>query len=730
MISTTTTTTTTTTTVLLSDTIPIINNKRKYDDLSSSPISGIITNNNDNNSNTFNLDFDSVLSTNVATSSYTYLSSAYICKHVTWLVKAELIKNMYYIGQSLKLSQELIHKAVYYLDQCLLQFDGISAKNSNPLFVCSLVTDNLDRDHKRKWLAAACIYLAGKMESRNHYLDSHQLAEIFIQDNNASPQELADLARDIENRELLILDLIKCGAYIDTSFTVLNRLFLEYLGKPTLSQYCNVFMQCSVLLNIFALDKRALDHSHTCIALCGLFIVLNNRASVYTKALNKMKNQETLLPTEEFKKCYSDMVRFNVPKLYNEDYTPVFVGPQFNGNGNGNNLNLAPAPALKVESSANILDCHWIYAQYYNPNLFPIFTDILKKEYLSPEEPLPCNVPNLHRSVSPFSKELKCRFSDPKKLNLQPVGKGGFGNVFLVTHESTTNMPLRKSIALKVSIEQTNARDGGLDPSIVRELAAFAHLGDNDNIVKVYGIKIEPETFKVWIEMDAYSLTVTKLINNTRTFFSNTRKTRKDAKHAVEPIITDKNMIKTIFRGIVNGLYHMHRNGRSHRDLTPDNVLLDDSDPNNLIPKIIDMGLSQTSNSHNNMLSPNVTMHWYRAPELLFAKNPKDYNPSAIDIWALGVIFSFLLTLRPIFYGETCLEVMSSLIAILGNPTVQEIPALASLGFTFQPVKPAGLQCITKDVRALDLISKMLVYDATKRITCLQVLQHPYFRDD
>ena len=66
--------------------------------------------------------------------------------------------------------------------------------------------------------------------------------------------------------------------------------------------------------------------------------------------------------------------------------------------------------------------------------------------------------------------------------------------------------------------------------------------------------------------------------------------------------------------------------------------------------KIADMGFARLFNSPLRPLAdldPVVVTFWYRSPELLLGAR---HYTKAIDIWAIGCIFSELLTYEPIFH--------------------------------------------------------------------------------
>lgn len=98
---------------------------------------------------------------------------------------------------------------------------------------------------------------------------------------------------------------------------------------------------------------------------------------------------------------------------------------------------------------------------------------------------------------------------------------------------------------------------------------------------------------------------------------------------------------------ICDGLYFLHNNGIIHRDLSPNNVMLDETGR----CKLIDFGLSRFANR------PHVTQYgtWvgtptYFSPE--HAKRDPDLLCPQSDLYSLGVIAFELFTGRPPFKNE------------------------------------------------------------------------------
>ena len=90
------------------------------------------------------------------------------------------------------------------------------------------------------------------------------------------------------------------------------------------------------------------------------------------------------------------------------------------------------------------------------------------------------------------------------------------------------------------------------------------------------------------------------------------------------------------FSQYINGLQYLHHNGICHRNIRPDNILLDE---NNEKLKIIDFGLS-TTYSKNELLNSPVGEIIYAPPEMHLSEK---YSGELIDIWNSGLVLYFMV---------------------------------------------------------------------------------------
>jgi mitogen-activated protein kinase 1/3 len=187
---------------------------------------------------------------------------------------------------------------------------------------------------------------------------------------------------------------------------------------------------------------------------------------------------------------------------------------------------------------------------------------------------------------------------------------------------------------------------------------------------------------------------------------------------------------------LVVGINYLHSANVIHRDLKPQNILVN----KDCQIKICDFGLGrglpeegEEGGDDPSNLTEYVTTRWYRAPEVILC--PSKYS-KAMDIWSIGCIFAELMARCPLFRGENYLDQIKKINDILGSPSendmsyisdpqarkfITDLPKTNKIPFNqiFPKANPL----------AIDLLEKMLCFNPKFRINIEECLNHPYFKE-
>ncbi|KAK9456538.1 kinase-like domain-containing protein [Dipodascopsis uninucleata] len=159
----------------------------------------------------------------------------------------------------------------------------------------------------------------------------------------------------------------------------------------------------------------------------------------------------------------------------------------------------------------------------------------------------------------------------------------------------------------------------------------------------------------------------------------------------------DEEQCRLYFRDLILGIEYLHSQGTVHRDIKPDNLLLNDEN----VLKIVDFGVSEIFEKDNDAMTTAAGTPAFQAPELC-AVPRVDYSGRAADIWAMGVTLYYLAFGRLPFEKQNIIELYSSI-----QYDEIEIPETAS-----------------PELR--DLLQLLLIKDFKSRITMPKLRVHPW----
>ncbi|KAL7640207.1 UNVERIFIED_CONTAM: hypothetical protein RMT77_009621 [Armadillidium vulgare] len=289
-----------------------------------------------------------------------------------------------------------------------------------------------------------------------------------------------------------------------------------------------------------------------------------------------------------------------------------------------------------------------------------------------------------------------------KYLKIEKIGEGTYGVVY-----KAQDVVSGRIVALK-KIRLENESDG-VPSTALREISLLKEL-DHDSIVRLLDV-VHAEK-KLYLVFEYLNQDLKKLFD-------------AGPKEGL-PL----NLVRSYMHQLLDGIAFCHSHRILHRDLKPQNLLID----NEGSIKLADFGLARAFGLPVRAYTHEVITLWYRAPEILLGS--KSYCIS-VDIWSLGCIFAEMMTKKPLFPGDSEIDQLFRIFRILGTPTEKDWPGVSLLPdfkSSFPRWEIDSTQVIKRLVSRLDeegqdLLIQMLTYYPRQRISARSALNHPFFRD-
>ena len=280
----------------------------------------------------------------------------------------------------------------------------------------------------------------------------------------------------------------------------------------------------------------------------------------------------------------------------------------------------------------------------------------------------------------------------------QKLGEGTYGAVF-----RAFNIKTKEVVALK--LVRMDQEDDGIPANSLREISLLRSM-NHVNIIHLQEVSCEDG--RITMVLDYMERDLRRYLD---------RQKNKQ---------TDPRLICSYSFQLLCGIYYLHRNGIIHKDIKPENLLIDRTG----YLKIGDFGNARICHRPFQSFEGNESFFWYYAPELLFAKHPFDFP---VDIWSCGCTIAEMVRKCPLFNGDSNIDQLIQIIKLLGMPSEEDWEGFKDYLPSDFPIPSENAPEFSKffpeetDPDLLDLLSGLLQMNPQKRLTAEQAVHHKYF---
>jgi serine/threonine protein kinase len=299
----------------------------------------------------------------------------------------------------------------------------------------------------------------------------------------------------------------------------------------------------------------------------------------------------------------------------------------------------------------------------------------------------------MEEKQKPKHKQIK--LYDQVYEKVEKISSGTYGKVYKVI--------LKKDPSKIYALKMYSNFQEGMDVTALREILILKEIS-HPNIVKM--IDIFYNINSLYVQYEYIDTELSHLIY----------KMKLEPKH-----------IKNLFYQFLLGLSEIHKNCILHRDLKPQNLLVN----NKGILKIADFGLARFISSPGRTMTKNVISDWYRPPEIFFGAKLYSFS---IDVWSAGCILGEMALREPLFADNSEIGILTKIFSLLGVPDSSSWADAEQLEhyklFDNGDVVTIKKKFINFSPLGIDLLEKMIVLDPNKRISIKDALEHPYFNEE
>eukprot|EP00088_Acartia_fossae_P035761 TRINITY_DN3688_c0_g1_i10.p1 TRINITY_DN3688_c0_g1~~TRINITY_DN3688_c0_g1_i10.p1 ORF type:complete len:325 (-),score=39.79 TRINITY_DN3688_c0_g1_i10:466-1440(-) len=294
---------------------------------------------------------------------------------------------------------------------------------------------------------------------------------------------------------------------------------------------------------------------------------------------------------------------------------------------------------------------------------------------------------------------------------IEKIGEGAYGVVYKAMDKITQQFVALKKIRLDTEHE-------GVPSTAMREIALLKEL-EHPAVVELLDVVFSNQAMYMVFEY------LDKDLKRQLDDYVLKRKSRDPGYVGGLP----EPVVKSYLQQIAAGLAYCHSHSVLHRDMKPQNLLVDSEGH----IKLADFGLARSFRIPSRTLTHEVITMWYRPPEILLGSQ---HYSTPVDIWSLGCIFYEMLMKSPLYAGDSEIDQLFRIFRSLGTPTEESwpgvfmLPEYKSVFPNWQgkdPYKILDADKYSHDAR--DILAKMLVYAPEERISAKECLMHPYLKD-
>eukprot|EP00245_Coleochaete_scutata_P009911 TRINITY_DN336_c0_g1_i2.p1 TRINITY_DN336_c0_g1~~TRINITY_DN336_c0_g1_i2.p1 ORF type:complete len:304 (-),score=63.48 TRINITY_DN336_c0_g1_i2:966-1877(-) len=288
---------------------------------------------------------------------------------------------------------------------------------------------------------------------------------------------------------------------------------------------------------------------------------------------------------------------------------------------------------------------------------------------------------------------------------LEKVGEGTYGKVYKARDKKTSQIVALKKTRLEMEEE-------GVPSTALREISLLQMLSQTIYVVRLLCVEHVEENGKpmLYLVFEYCDTDLKKFMD-------------LSGKGPAHPL--PSKTVQSFMYQLCKGVAFCHSHGVMHRDLKPQNLLVDKDKG---ILKIADLGLGRAFTVPLKSYTHEIVTLWYRAPEVLLGAT---HYSTPVDMWSVGCIFAEMARKSPLFPGDSEVQQLLHIFRVLGTPNDDIWPGVSKLRdwHEYPQWRPENLAKTVPQLndKGIDLLAKMLQYDPSKRISAKEALNHPYF---